>query len=131
MNLEQRENLLRFIDALPRAAANQLSEKNLDIIIALDEIGETHEFVLYEMDGVFEIVRRVLAGEDSPTNLIAFIQKDEHIEEDNRPKIPALAYDIQTKVFDTALPVLKQAGFPIKGGRVPPPPPPPPPPPLP
>ncbi|HBV01331.1 MAG TPA: hypothetical protein DEF00_02990 [Candidatus Taylorbacteria bacterium] len=115
---QQRENFFRFIDALPQAVVDSLSQKNLDIIAVLHEVCVAREFVLYEMGNICEGVVRVLAGKDSPSNLLAFIQQDQNIEEDNRAKIPALAYEIQQKIFDPVLPILKQAGFPIKEGKV-------------
>src|SRR3989344_7481480 len=115
---QQRENFFRFIDALPQAVVDSLSQKNLDIIAVLHEVCVAREFVLYEMGNICEGVVRVLAGKDSPSNLLAFIQQDQNIEEDNRAKIPALAYEIQQKIFDPVLPILKQAGLPIKEGRV-------------
>src|SRR3989338_8322602 len=116
---QQRENFFRFIDALPQAVVDSLSQKNLDIIAVLHEVCVARGLVLYEIGNICEGVRCVLAGEDSASNFVAFIQKDERIEEDNRPKIPALAYEIQQKIFDPVLPILKQAGFKVKEGKVP------------
>lgn len=107
-----------FCDSLPFAVVDALGAKDLDIQLTLSGIYTSHEFVLYETGNICEGVLKVLTGEDSPSNLVAFIEKDEHIEEDNRPKIAELAYEIQTKIFDQVLPILKQAGFPIKEGRV-------------
>ena len=114
----QQEKLMLFCDSLPFAVVDALGAKDLDILLTLSGIYTAHEFVLYETGNICEGVLKVLKGEDSPSNLVAFIEKDEHIEEDNRPKIPEIAYEIQTKIFDPVLPILKQAGFPIKEGRV-------------
>ncbi len=120
---EQLETLSAFIRVLPLNAQDELSRKELDIVYGVESIASKHDFVMRETGNICEGVKRVLAGEDSASNFLAFIQKDPHIEEDNRPKLPALAYEIQQKVFDPVLPILKQAGFPIKEGRVPAPPP--------
>ena len=111
-----------FIDNLPDSVFIPLRDRNIDPSLVTTDITSAYEFVIRETGHIVEGVRRVLAGEDSPNNFVAFIQKDEHIEEDNRQKIPVLAYEIQTKVFDPVLPILKQAGFTIKEGRVPEPP---------
>src|SRR3989344_2176077 len=111
-----------FIDNLPDSVFIPLRDKNIDPSLVTTDITSAYEFVIRETGHIVEGVRRVLAGEDSPNNFVAFIKKDEHIEEDNRQKIPVLAYEIQTKVFDPVLPILKQAGFTIKEGRVPEPP---------
>lgn len=114
----QREKLMRFLAKLPVEALNPLSEKQIDLFLSVHEIGAAQGLVLGEMGGICEGVRRVLSGEDSPSNLAAFISQDKNIEEDNRPKIPAIAQEIQRQIFDPVLPILKQAGLPVKEGRV-------------
>ena len=116
---DSRANLSLFLASLPDAVFGSLVGKNIEIQILPLDIATAHEFVLYETGNICEGVLKILTGEDSPSNLVAFIEKDERIEEDNRSKIPELAYEIQTKIFDPVLPILKQAGFPIKEGRVP------------
>jgi len=107
-----------FLASLPEGVFRALENAGVEINILPLDISAEHGFVLYETGNICEGVLRVLRGEDSPSNLLAFIEKDERIEEDNRPKIATLAYEIQTKLFDPVLPILKQAGFPIKEGRV-------------
>ncbi len=114
----QQEKLMLFCDSLPFTVVDALGAKDLDIQLTLSSIYTPKEFVLYETGNICEGVLKVLKGEDSPSNLVAFIEKDERIEEDNRPKIAEIAYEIQTKLFDLVLPILKQAGMPVKEGRV-------------
>ena len=114
----QQENLMLFCEALPFETVTALGAKNIDIFIGVSEIGARNGLVLYETGNICEGVLKVLKGEESPSNFVAFIEKDERIEEDNRPKIKALAYEIQTKIFDIVLPILRQAGMTVKEGRV-------------
>ena len=118
-----RENLNLFVNNLPDDAFFAIRDKDVDPSLLTTAIASEHEFAIRETGNICEGVLRILKGEDSPSNLVSFIQKDPNIEEDNRPQIPELAYEIQERVFDPVLPILKQAGFPIKEGRVPQPPP--------
>src|SRR3989344_6326506 len=113
-----REKLNLFFDTLPDSVFFPLRDKGLDPSLLTTDIASAYEFVIRETGNICEGVFRVLKGEDSPSNFVGFIQKDEKIEEDNRQKIPALAYEIQQKLFEPVLPILKQAGFPIKEGKV-------------
>ncbi|MDO8594651.1 MAG: hypothetical protein Q7R93_04025 [bacterium] len=115
---DPRTELILFQESLQSVVFDALSDKKIDLSMLTAEIVAGYEFVRYETEAIFEGVLRVLKGEDSASNLVAFIEKDQNIEEDNRPKIGSLAYELQTRLFDTALPLLKQAGFPIKEGRV-------------
>ncbi len=115
---DARQQLNIFVDTLPDSVFIPLRDKGIDPGLLTTDITSAYELVIRETGNIVEGVRRVLSGVDSPSNLVAFIQKDERIEEDNRSKIPALAYEIQTKIFDPVLPILKGAGFPIKEGRV-------------
>ncbi|MDO8619873.1 MAG: hypothetical protein Q7R64_00820 [bacterium] len=119
MNIhETREQLALWTANLPDSVQSKLLDIKLDIPVMLGSICDTQEFVIYETGGIYEGVWKIFTGEDSPSNFVAFIEKDERIEEDNRPKIATLAYEIQTKLFDPVLPILKQAGLPVKEGRV-------------
>ena len=117
---DSRASLSLFLASLPDSAFFALRDKNIELQILPLDIASSYGFVLYETGALCEGVLRVLKGEDSASNLVAFIQKDPNIEEDNRQNIPALAYELQTRLFDPVLPILKSAGFPIKEGKVPP-----------
>lgn len=120
---EQQERLRDFVNSFPTEVHNELGRKDLDIVVTVLRICGEREWVLYETGGVCDGVRRILAGEISPAELAGIISRDANIEEDNRVEIPELAMDIQTRVFDIALPILKAAGYPTKEGRVQTPPP--------
>ena len=113
-----REKLNLFIDNLPDEAFIPLRDKSADPSLLTSDIASAREFMIRETGAIFEGVLRVVTGADSPSAFLAFIQKDSRIDEVNLPKLPELAYEIQTKVFDLALPILKKAGYPIKEGRV-------------
>jgi hypothetical protein len=118
----QQDALTTFVNSLSSEIHEALDAKGLDIVIEVMNICSAREWVLYETGGVCEGVRMILRGRAAPTALPELISKDSRIEEEHRAHIPEVAYDIQTKVFDSALPILKHAGFPIKEGRVPAPP---------
>ncbi len=121
MNMDtntQLDALNTFMLGLPLGIVNALADKNADIVLATHGIGSHNGLVLREMGVVCEGVKRVLAGEDSAANLVSFIEKDQNIEDDNRPNIPQIAYEIQTNIFDVVFPLFKQAGLPLKEGRV-------------
>jgi len=120
---ELQDRLTDFVNSLPPEVHNELGKKDLDIVITVLRICGEREWVLYETGGVCDGVRQVLGGEISPAELASVIAKDANIEEDNRVEMPEIAYDMQTRVFDIALPILKAAGYPQKEGRVPNPPP--------
>ncbi len=112
--------LLEFTATLPDGVRQSFKSRgDFDVVLALGEIGEKYELLINEIHWLYETVRRVLAGEDSSAGMVAFISQDERIEEDNRAKIPAIAQEIQTKIFDVVLPILKQAGMPVREVRVP------------
>ncbi len=119
----QKDAFLEFLFALPSEVEEALASGGIDSIMRIHDIGGANGLILNEVWYLYEGVRQVFEGERSPEDLVDFISEDERIEEDNRPKIADIAYEIQTKVFDPVLPILKQAGFPIKEGRVPTPPP--------
>ena len=116
---DSRAKLANFLESLPDKVFSFLLDKKLEIDILPIDIAEGYGLTLGEVGNVCEGVKRVLAGEDSAANLVAFIQKDQNIEEDNREKIPQIAYEIQTKIFDVVFPIFKEAGLPLKEGRVP------------
>ncbi|KKW10976.1 MAG: hypothetical protein UY50_C0023G0022 [Parcubacteria group bacterium GW2011_GWA2_49_9] len=117
---DARERLSLFLESLPEKVFSALLDKGVaEIHILPTTIAAEQGFVFAETGALCEGVLRVLKGEASPDTLVAFIQQDKNIEEDNVPKIPTIAYELQTKLFDPVLPILKQAGYPIKEGRVP------------
>ncbi len=117
---DAREQLSLFPGTLPDKVFSALLDKGVEeLYIIPTDIAAKQGLVIYETGGICEGVLKVLKGEESPSNFLAFIQRDERIEEDNREKLPELAYEIQTKLFDPVLPILKAGGFPIKEGRVP------------
>jgi|GEM_PF-1272624 len=116
---EARLKLNLFVDNLPDEAFIPLRDKEADPSLLTGELASAREFMIRETGALFEGVLRVVTGVDSPSAFLAFVQKDPNIDEMSRPKLPELAYDIQTKVFDVVLPILKQAGLPVKEGRVP------------
>ena len=120
---EQQDRLMDTVNSFPTEVHNEIGRKDVDIVVAVLRICGEREWVLYETGGVCDGVRQVLEGELSPAELAGVIAKDAHIEEDNRVEIPEVAYDIQTRVFDVALPILKALGYSLKEGRVPTPPP--------
>src|SRR3989344_741766 len=115
---DARQKLNIFVDTLPDSAFIPLRDKDINPSLLTTDIASSYEFVIRETGHICEGVRRVLAGEDSASNFVAFIQQDPNIEEDNRPKLPELAFEIQQKIFDPVLPILRHAGLPIKEGRV-------------
>ncbi len=115
---KQKDALLEFLFNLPLRVERTLSERAIDIIMRIHDIGGANGLIVKEIWWLYEGVRQVLAGEESPSELVAFMERDDRIEEDNRPKVASIAYEIQTKIFDAVLPILKEAGFTVKEGRV-------------
>ena len=120
---DAREKLSLFPGTLPDKVFSALLDKGVaELYIIPTAIAAEHGLVIYETGAICEGVLKVLTGQESPNNFLAFIQKDVQIEEDNLEKLPELAYEIQTKLFDPVLPIFKSMGLSVKEGRVPPPP---------
>ncbi len=116
--LQAKEKLIVLLDTLPDEVQSKFLDVKADVLLQVADIGNRNDLVLYEMERIYEGILKILKGEETPSNLLSFITGDPKIEEDNRPKIPELAYEIQTKIFDPVLPILKEAGMQVKEGRV-------------
>lgn len=123
MDSQTKQNeLMHYCNALPPDVVTALGDKNLGIFIEVNNIAASHGLALYETAHICAGVQQILEGKESAKDLVEFISKDESIEDDNREKIPDIAYELQTKVFDVAFPVWKQFKMHIKEGKVPQPP---------
>ncbi|MEK7207977.1 MAG: hypothetical protein AAB699_00335 [Patescibacteria group bacterium] len=116
---EQQRKLLEFAAALPDSVRQAFRARgDFDIVLALSEMGDKYGLLIDEMHWLYEGTRRVLAGEDSASNLVSFLEKNVDFEEESRPKIPQIAAEIQRQIFDPVLPMLKAAGMSVKEGKV-------------
>ncbi len=119
---EQKNALIEFLFDLQKQVKADVATRDIDVVMRLHDIGGANGLILSEVWCLYEGVRRVLAGEDAPTNLSAFLTENGEWEEESLGKIPSIAYAIQQKIFDPLFPILKAAGFQLKDGKVPPPP---------
>src|SRR3989338_8161869 len=110
MEPEQRKlGLIIFTELLPEKVKIALLDKNIDILIVINEIGNMHGLVMGEVWWMYEGVRRIFSGEDTPQNLRSFLEPK--LDADNRMKAGAIIEDLRWKLFIHVMPLLKEAGF--------------------
>src|SRR3989338_333774 len=108
---QQKQDLLVFTALLPEPVQIALTDKNIDILVDVSDAGNQNGFTVGEMGNIYEGVRKVLSGEDTPQNFLASVQNDPRIESDNRSKVPRVVELIRQKIFVPVLPIMKEAGY--------------------
>lgn len=109
-----KHNLCQLMETLPDDLFYRLVDQGIHFTTTPSDITCKYGFVGYETGNIYIGIWRVLSGTDSPDDFLAFVQKDDRIEDDNRHKIPAIARETRSKLFDPVLPILKAAGRPVK-----------------